>query len=634
MKYQVILWILLLNFFSTKAQNPIITDRYTADPAAMVYDGTVFLYTGHDEGTSYYNMNDWQLFTSTNMVNWTAHGEVMNVNVFSWARGDAWAAEVEERNGKFYYYVCAEHNSISGKAIGVAVSDSPYGPFTDARGTALVTNNMTTQVNSTWDDIDPTVFIDDNGDAYIYWGNSGCYYAKLKDNMIELDGGIHFVDLPSFTEAPFLHKKDNLYYLTYAYGWEEKIAYATAPSITGPWTFRGVLNDNVNNCNTNHQAIIEFKNQWYFVYHTGDIGGSYQRSVAIDYLFYNEDGTMREIVQTTDGVQSTLQTENCLPLPVDIRFNANETEMQIGKSAVLNQKEQITIQASVNDEGGSWQWNGPNGNLISGSELTLTNVTADMTGTYKATYTSNCGTKSIGLFDLTVSPVISGHTYVIRPLNSDLCISLEGGANVDGTNVILSNNLNTNYQRFVFTNEDEEYYRITPANAPDEAIDIFNISTDDGANAVIWNYWGGSGQQFALTPAGNNAYYLVARHSGKCLDWRMSDNNLIQYSIWGGDNQKFTLTEWFPASTNQVNKSDFVEIQYAANNARILNLHFNKEQASVKIQLYDLSGKAVLDQMASSNQNINLNFQELNSGTYLLMVSTANEKITKRVMLK
>jgi len=296
----------------TQAANPIVTSVYTADPAALVHDGRVYIYTGHDEalaGTDKYVMKDWLCFSSSDMVNWKAEGSPMALTAFSWANSDAWAGQVIERSGKFFYYVPMTHKTIPGFAIGVGVSDSPTGPFVDARGTALITNNLTPDKEGkttvfSWDDIDPSVMIDDDGQAYLFWGNTICHYVKLKANMIETDGEIQTVTLPLFTEAPWIHKKNGLYYLSYAYGWEEKIAYATSSSITGPWTFRGVINDYVPNCNTNHQAIIEFKGQSYFIYHNGAApgGGSFRRSVCIDYLNYNADGTIKPIVQTTAGI--------------------------------------------------------------------------------------------------------------------------------------------------------------------------------------------------------------------------------------------------------------------------------------------------------------------------------------------
>jgi beta-xylosidase len=296
--------------FVVNAANPIITDVFTADPAALVYKDTVYLYAGNDEANpkQSYIMHKWLCYSSTDMKTWTAQGSPLAARDFAWAKGDAWASQVIERNGKFYWFATVEHDgSHPGKAIGVAVSDSPTGPFKDAVGAALITANMTPGKIG-WEDIDPTVFIDTDGTAYLCWGNTRCYYVKLKPSMTELDGPIIPIEnLAGYTEAPWLHKHGNTYYLSYATGFPEKISYATAPKITGPWTPRGILAEVAGNSNTNHQAIIEFKNQWYFIYHNGAIqhpngGGSYRRSVCIDYLYYNPDGTMKRVVQTTEGV--------------------------------------------------------------------------------------------------------------------------------------------------------------------------------------------------------------------------------------------------------------------------------------------------------------------------------------------
>jgi len=294
--------------------NPSITNKFVGDPAALVSNGTVYLYGGHDEaavGQPAYVMNEWLCYSSRDMVSWTEHPVPLRVTDFAWARADAWASQVIERNGRYYWYATVDHRTVPGKAIGVAVSDSPTGPFVDARGTALVTNAMTTDVNSFFDDIDPTVFIDDDGQAYLYWGNTGCYYAKLKANMTELDGPIHNVtaDLVAYTEAPWLHKRGDWYYLSYASEFPEKIAYAMSRSPAGPWQYRGVLNELADNCNTNHQAIIDYKGKSYFIYHNGlgrPDGGSYRRAVNIDYLNYNADGTLQKVIMTSKGVDAVL----------------------------------------------------------------------------------------------------------------------------------------------------------------------------------------------------------------------------------------------------------------------------------------------------------------------------------------
>ncbi|WP_431243601.1 glycoside hydrolase family 43 protein [Flavobacterium sp. P21] len=294
---------------SIKFNNPIIKDQYTGDPAALVYKDKVYLYAGHDEAPNdfnFYKMNEWVVYSSSDMKKWESHPVPLKVTDFKWAKSDAWASQVIERNGKFYWFVTVEHGTIPGKSIGVAVSDSPTGPFKDALGKALITNDMTKFTDISWDDIDPTVYIDNDGQAYLFWGNTACHYAKLKENMTEIDGEIHHIKLPNYTEAPWIHKHKDWYYLSYAYEFPEKIAYAMSKSINGPWEFKGILNELAGNSNTNHQSIIDFKGQSYFIYHNGASiphGGSFRRSVCVDKLYYNKDGTMKRVVMTSEGIQ-------------------------------------------------------------------------------------------------------------------------------------------------------------------------------------------------------------------------------------------------------------------------------------------------------------------------------------------
>ena len=284
-----------------EANNPLFTDVFTADPAALVHNDTVYLYTGHDEAPNndvFFQMHDWLVFSSTDMVNWEAHGPIMKATDFAWAKGDAWAAHMVEKDGTFYFYTTVRHKDDKpGFAIGVATSDSPTGPFKDAIGKALITDDMTKHTPNDWDDIDPAM--------------KEHKYVKLKDNMIELDGEIKVLDLPNYTEASWVHKKGDNYYLSYACEFPEKICYAMSKSIHGPWEYKGILNEIAGNTETNHQSIIEFKGKDYFIYHTGAVppidgkpsGGRFRRSVAIDPLYYNEDGTLKRVVMTTEGIQ-------------------------------------------------------------------------------------------------------------------------------------------------------------------------------------------------------------------------------------------------------------------------------------------------------------------------------------------
>ncbi len=283
----------------SRADNPIVQTIYTADPAPLVYNGRVYLYTGHDEdGSTYFTMNDWRVFSSSDMVNWTDHGSPLRWNTFSWASGEAWASQAVYRNGKFYWYVTVTAKS-GGRAIGVAVSSSPTGPFSDALGRPLLGPN--------WSYIDPTVFIDDDGQAYLYWGNPNLWYVKLNPDMISYQGGI--VQVPSssigpYVEGPWFYKRGGLYYLVYpAGGIPEYIAYSTSTSPTGPWTYRGVIMPTQGGSFTNHPGVIDFNGGSYFFYHNGGLpgGGGYTRSVAVEKFSYNANGTIPTITMTTAG---------------------------------------------------------------------------------------------------------------------------------------------------------------------------------------------------------------------------------------------------------------------------------------------------------------------------------------------
>lgn len=303
----------LAGFTGLFAANPIVTKVFTADPAALVHGDTVYIYSGHDEAPPNhvgYVMKDWLCFSSKDMVNWKAEGSPLALTAFKWASHDAWAGQVAERDGKFFWYVPMWLDKPAGFAIGVAVSDSPTGPFKDAIGAPLLSSDRTPNPTNPegvvvmWDDIDPSVFIDDDGQTWLFWGNTDLHYAKLKRNMVEFDGPIEKITLPRYVEAPWVHKRGNLYYLSYAAGFPERTAYATAEKITGPWTYRGVIAELAGNCNTNHQAIIQFKGRDYYIYHNGGLpgGDSFHRSVCVDYIDYRPDGTMKKLVPTEEGV--------------------------------------------------------------------------------------------------------------------------------------------------------------------------------------------------------------------------------------------------------------------------------------------------------------------------------------------
>lgn len=301
----------LLNSLNVNAQRPIIQTKYTADPAPMVYNDTVFLYTTHDEDDAEgFKMQDWLLYTSTDMVNWTDHGVVASLKSFDWVKRDngAWAEQVVERNGKFYMY-CPIH----GNGIGVLVSDSPYRAFKDPLGKPLVWQK------EHWDDIDPTVFIDEDGQAYMYWGNPNCYYVKLNEDMISYSGDIvKLKETPEhYQEGPWFYKRNGHYYLAFASTCcPEGIGYAMSDSPTGPWKTKGYIMRPTERTRGNHPGIIDYKGKSYVFGLNYDLlkletNTHYERrSVSVAEMHYNEDGTIQEVPYWADTKLEQIGTFN------------------------------------------------------------------------------------------------------------------------------------------------------------------------------------------------------------------------------------------------------------------------------------------------------------------------------------
>lgn len=305
------------------AQNPAISAIYTPDPAPYVHGDKVYLFVDHDEDDAvYFLMKDWLLFSTEDMVNWQYLGAQVNTATFKWARqGDrAWAAQAVEHKGKWYWYVCC--NTADGKdALAVAVADRPTGPWKDALGGPLATG---------FGFIDPTVFIEDDGTPYLFWGNKGFWYGELNDDMISFKNGYKEVpgytdpksfgelqskmdwsigkkrDMTQYEEGPWVTKRNGIYYAVYpAGGVPEYMAYSTAPTIHGPWTFKGRIMNEAENSFTIHGGNISFKGHDYMFYHNGALpnGGGFRRSTAIEEFKFNEDGSIPFIPFTKEGVK-------------------------------------------------------------------------------------------------------------------------------------------------------------------------------------------------------------------------------------------------------------------------------------------------------------------------------------------
>lgn len=308
-------WISFSNGTFTSKGNPLFRDCYTADPAPMVAsDGRLYVFCGHDqqfddkpgfEGQYGFNITDWLCYSTDDMKHWTAHGTVMKPTDFSWAVGEAWASQCIEVDGKYYFYVSCQSGDPNCKAIGVAVADRPEGPYRDAIGKALILDDMTPNgPRGWWNDFDPTVMIDDDGTPWLCWGNGTCFLAPLKKNMTELDGEIRILPMENYVEGPWLYKRGDWYYNVYASMGKnmETISYAMAPSVEGPWEFKGEITGEAKDSFTIHPGVIDYKGRSYLFYHNSTLSlegygpATGRRSVCVDELFYNPDGTIQRII--------------------------------------------------------------------------------------------------------------------------------------------------------------------------------------------------------------------------------------------------------------------------------------------------------------------------------------------------
>ncbi len=280
-----VLLITILFPLNITAQKPILPD-FNADPSARVFGDTMWIYPSHDiAGSTYWDMLEWHCFSSTDLKNWNDHGVIFSVNDITWADKYAWAPDCIRRNGKYYFYFPADFQ------VGVAVSENPAGPFRDALGKPLIAKDEGgTRV------MDPCIFIDDDGQAYLYFGQNQLCAVKLKPDMITRDGNIRQLSLTNFHEGIWVHKRKGLYYLSYPSHKGDLTAnlleYSIGKTPYGPFEYKGVIMDN--RSRNVHHSIVEFKGQWYLFYHVQG-PSPYERRVCMEKIEYNEDGTIKPV---------------------------------------------------------------------------------------------------------------------------------------------------------------------------------------------------------------------------------------------------------------------------------------------------------------------------------------------------
>jgi hypothetical protein len=545
---------------AAQADNPIVQHIYTADPSPLVHDGRVYLYTGHDEDNSTtFTMRDWRVSSSSDMVNWTDHGSPMSLETFSWASVDAWAGQAVQRNGKFYWYVPVRMANGAG-AIGVGVSDSPTGPFRDAIGGPLIRNS----------EIDPTVFIDDDGQAYLYYGNPNLWYVRLNADMISYSGSPTQIPLTTagfgtrtgdatrptlYEEGPWVYKRGGLYYNVFAAKCcSEFIAYSTSPSPTGPWTYRGTVMPSQGSSFTNHAGITDFKGSSYFFYHNGALpgGGGFTRSVAVEKFSYNADGTIPTMTMTTEGPPqvgtldpyarqeaetiawgSGIETEPSSEGGMNVSWIENGDYIKVKGVAFGAGAGSFTTRVASNTSGGRVELH-----LDSPTGPTVGTCTVSGTGGWQTWSTVSCPvTGATGTHDLYLrfaggsgflfnmnwwqfgTTGQSGFVSTAVAQHSGHCLDDPDRSTADGTQYRQQTCGAAAEQRFDFrpvAGAADTYSLVNQHSG--KCLDIGGVSTADGAAVTQWTCHGGTNQQFTLRQVAGNDYQLVAVHSGKCVD--------------------------------------------------------------------------------------------------------------------
>lgn len=302
---------LCLTSVATQAQNPIIRDQFSADPTARVFEGKMYVYPSHDIPSpierlkEWFCMADYHVFSSENLTDWKDHGVIVSQERVPWVQPESysmWAPDCVFKDGKYYFYFpSTPRGGERGFAVGVAVSDKPYGPFIPQMRAIEGVRG-----------IDPCVLTDKDGQSYIYWAGGGMWMAKLKDNMLELASEpVQVQKLPDgFKEGPFVFERGGKYYYTFPWVQDktETLAYAMGDHPMGPFEFKGIIMDQSSTgCWTNHHSIVEYQGQWYLFYHHNDYSPQFDknRSVRVDSLSFNEDGTIRKVIPTLRGVGIT-----------------------------------------------------------------------------------------------------------------------------------------------------------------------------------------------------------------------------------------------------------------------------------------------------------------------------------------
>ncbi|MFC6099307.1 family 43 glycosylhydrolase [Olivibacter domesticus] len=425
--------------------NPILPVA-TADPDILYANGKYYIYptaTGP-------NASQFHAYSSTDLLNWTDEGIVLNLANVSWAQTDGWAPSVVARNGKYYFYFTAA------KKVGVAVGNSPVGPFVD-KGSALATGDGA-------DPIDPMVFVDTDGQAYMYWGNTTMNIQRLNNDMISLTGTRGHDKPANYFEAPYVIKRNDIYYLMYSinhFGNDDyHVEYATSSNPMGPWAYKGRITSPLGAIKgPGHNAVIrkpDCADEYFFVYHRRTSTNIHERQVAIDRMFFDAAGNIMPISITNSGVTQSGAGTPCYP-----------------SNPIPNG--QYAIRSKINTSSGAGLYLDIAGCAVGNADVRTWTRTTCNGQKWNLTYQGNGFYKIIS--------ELPNH----KSLDLDAC-GIDRGANIQVWDVF-----SNDCQLWRVESIGDGWYRIM-AKAGNNVLDIVNSDPTPGADVRSWTWNGASAQ--------------------------------------------------------------------------------------------------------------------------------------------
>ncbi|HEV3052306.1 MAG TPA: RICIN domain-containing protein, partial [Longimicrobium sp.] len=482
------------------------------DPHVAYFEGRYWIYPTSQGGQRFH------AYSSADLVNWVDEGVVLDLGPgVSWTDRNGWAPAIAYRNGQYYFYFSANGPHPDSK-IGVAVGTSPRGPFTDI-GRPLVHSDAAVPLEA----IDPMVFVDTDGQAYLYYGGSAgrgnMAIHRLNADMVSLSGA-RIVQKPSFfTEGPFVHKRNGVYYLSYSNGgWntaDYNVRYATSASPTGPWTYQAqILSKDASFTGPGHHSIVQTPgtDEWYIVYHRYEDGVEFaakRRAAAVERL-YHSGNTIQRVVMTgavPNGRYKLFARHSGDALDVAGCSTADGTDViSWPYSGAACQQWDLARQTD-----GTYRITAAH----SGDALDVGGCsTADGADVIQWPYTgAACQQWYIRQAAATVP---NGRDKVLAR-HSGQALDVGGCSTADGANVISWPYWAGTCQQWSFERLADGYYKITAVHSG-KALDVAGCSTADAADVITGTYTGAACQQWDVVDVGGDYYRITARHSGKALD--------------------------------------------------------------------------------------------------------------------